>query len=127
MKNRSEALKNVADKSFDVCIIGGGATGSGCALDSQLRGMSTVLLEASDFASATSSASTKLVHGGVRYLRQAVTRLDIGQYRVVKRALQERILMIRNAPFLAQPLELVIPCRTWPELLYYGSGMKLYD
>src|SRR2546422_2478339 len=106
MNDRSIALENIADKSFDVCIIGGGATGSGCALDSQLRGLSTALVEGSDFASATSSASTKLVHGGVRYLRQAVIGLDTGQYRVVKRALQERILMIRNAPFLAQPLEL---------------------
>src|SRR5437764_9019095 len=120
MNNRSEMLQSIADKSFNVCIIGGGATGSGCALDSQLRGFSTVLIEASDFASATSSASTKLVHGGVRYLRQAVTRLDFGQYRVVKRALQERSLMLRNAPFLAHPLELLIPCRSRFELLYYG-------
>ena len=72
MKTRSEAVAGIRNSSFDVCVIGGGATGAGCALDAELRGLKTVLLEASDFASATSSASTKLVHGGVRYLQQAV-------------------------------------------------------
>ena len=127
MKDRSAALENIAGKTFDVCIIGGGATGAGCALDAQLRGLNTVMVEGWDFASATSSASTKLVHGGVRYLQQAVTRLDLGQYRVVKRALQERFLMLRNAPFLVRPLELLVPCFSWFEFLYYGSGMVLYD
>jgi len=127
MKGRPEALENIAGKTFDVCVIGGGATGSGCALDAQLRGLNTVLVDGGDFASATSSASTKLIHGGVRYLQQAVTRLDWSQYRVVKRALRERSLMMRNAPFLARPLELLIPCFSWFEFLYYGSGMKLYD
>jgi len=127
MKGRPEALENIAGKTFDVCVIGGGATGAGCALDAQLRGLNTVLVDGGDFASATSSASTKLIHGGVRYLQQAVTRLDWSQYRVVKRALRERSLMMRNAPFLARPLELLIPCFSWFEFLYYGSGMKLYD
>src|SRR6266852_6129621 len=127
MKGRREALENIAGKTFDVCVIGGGATGAGCALDAQLRGLDTVLVDGGDFASATSSASTKLIHGGVRYLQQAVTRLDLSQYRVVKRALRERSLMMRNAPFLAGPLELLIPCFSWFEFLYYGSGMKLYD
>ncbi|HVS82729.1 MAG TPA: FAD-dependent oxidoreductase [Pyrinomonadaceae bacterium] len=127
MKGRPEALENIAGKTFDVCVIGGGATGAGCALDAQLRGLNTVLVDGGDFASATSSASTKLIHGGVRYLQQAVTRLDLSQYRVVKRALRERSLMMRNAPFLARPLELLIPCFSWFEFLYYGSGMKLYD
>src|SRR5229473_2569170 len=127
MKGRPEALENIAGKTFDVCVIGGGATGAGCALDAQLRGLNTVLVDGGDFASATSSASTKLIHGGVRYLQQAVTQLDVAQYRVVKRALRERSLMMRNAPFLARPLELLIPCFSWFEFLYYGSGMKLYD
>ena len=127
MKPRPEALENIAGKTFDVCVIGGGATGAGCALDAQLRGLNTVLVDGGDFASATSSASTKLIHGGVRYLQQAVTRLDWSQYRVVKRALRERSLMMRNAPFLARPLEFLIPCFSWFEFLYYGSGMKLYD
>src|SRR4030095_2821602 len=127
MKARPEALSDIAGKTFDVCVIGGGATGAGCALDAQLRGLNTVLVDGGDFASATSSASTKLIHGGVRYLQQAVTRLDLSQYRVVQRALRERSLMMRNAPFMARPFEFLIPCFSWFELLYYGSGMKLYD
>jgi glycerol-3-phosphate dehydrogenase len=127
MKSRNEAIQAIAGQTFDVCVIGGGATGAGCALDSQLRGLKTVLVEGADFASATSSASTKLVHGGVRYLRDAVNKLDAGQYRVVKRALHERLVMIQNAPYLAHTLELIIPCSGWRELLYYGIGLKLYD
>src|SRR5437899_2005341 len=119
MISRIEALQLAAGQEYDVCVIGGGATGAGCALDAQLRGLKTVLVEAGDFASATSSASTKLVHGGVRYLRQAVTHLDLGQYRVVRRALQERLIMLNEAPHLAQPLTLLIPCRTRKEQLYF--------
>src|SRR5882672_9434843 len=113
MKHRTEEKVSATTRAFDVCVIGGGATGAGCALDAQLRGLNTILVDGGDFASATSSASTKLIHGGVRYLQQAVTRLDVAQYRVVKRALRERSLMMRNAPFLAQPLELLIPCFSW--------------
>ena len=127
MKSRAEALKDVQNKSFDVCVIGGGATGSGCALDSQLRGLSTVLIEASDFAAATSSASTKMVHGGVRYLEEAFRRLDPAEYKVVNRALQERIHMLQNAPFLTRAREFITPCYNWLDLAYYETGLKLYD
>lgn len=127
MKSRSEVLQQIEGATFDVCVIGGGATGSGCALDAQLRGLKTVLFEAGDYASATSSASTKLVHGGVRYLQQAVSDLDAGQYHVVKRALHERRLMLDNAPYLAHPLELLVPCYSQKEALYYRIGMKMYD
>lgn len=127
MKSRTEALRDIASHCYDVCVIGAGATGSGCALDAQLRGLRTALVDAGDFASATSSASTKLVHGGVRYLQQAVTDFDLGQFHVVKRALHERILLLQNAPHLAHPLELLVPCRTRLEVLYYSFGMKLYD
>jgi glycerol-3-phosphate dehydrogenase len=127
MKSRSDAVKQITGKQFDVCIIGGGATGTGCALDAQLRGLNTVLVEGGDFASATSSSSTKLVHGGVRYLQQAVADLDAGQYRVVKRALHERKIALQNAPFLAHPLELLVPCYSQKEILYFQIGMKLYD
>ncbi len=75
MKSRANSLQYIQNQSFDVCIIGGGATGSGCALDAQLRGLKTIQLEAGDFASATSSASTKMVHGGIRYLEEAFRRL----------------------------------------------------
>ncbi|MGB6843855.1 MAG: FAD-dependent oxidoreductase [Candidatus Acidiferrales bacterium] len=127
MKSRNAALASVAGKSFDVCVIGAGATGAGCALDSQLRGMQTVLLDGADFASGASSAATKIIHGGVRYLEQAVKRLDPAQYEVVNRALHERIHMLRNGPFLSRPMEFLIPCRGWFSVVYTGLGMKLYD
>lgn len=127
LKLRAEALGCIADKDFDVCVIGGGATGSGCALDSQLRGLRSVLLEGADFASASSSASTKIVHGGVRYLQQAVRSLDYRQLRVLRSALRERALMLANAPFLARPLEFLIPCFSWFDAFYYGFGLKVYD
>ncbi|MBP1610269.1 MAG: glycerol-3-phosphate dehydrogenase, mitochondrial, partial [Acidobacteria bacterium] len=127
MRNRAVALKEIEKNSFDLCVIGGGATGAGCALDAQLRGLRTVLVEAGDFACSTSSSSTKLIHGGVRYLEQAITERDLGQYHVVKRALRERKRMLDNAPFLANPLELVVPCFSRRELYYFRIGMKLYD
>ena len=127
MKGRSEALHGIADKAFDVCVIGGGATGSGCALDSQLRGLTTVLLDAADFSGATSSTSTKIVHGGVRYLEQAVKGLDAKQYRVVQRALHERIRMLHNAPYLARPMEFILPCFRWLDAAYFAAGLKVYD
>src|SRR5580692_4783803 len=127
MRHRKDALKQIVNSEFDVCVIGGGATGAGCALDAQLRGLKTVVIEAGDYSAATSSSSTKLVHGGVRYLQEAVQDLDAGQYHVVKRALHERRLMLDNAPYLAHPLELLVPCYSRMEALYYGIGMKMYD
>lgn len=127
MKPRAEALRSVEQSSFDLCVIGGGATGAGCALDAQLRGIRTVLLEAEDFASGASGASTKIVHGGVRYLEQAVRCLDLAEFSVVRRALRERARMMRNAPFLSRPLEFITPCANGRELLYFGLGLKLYD
>ena len=127
MKPRSEVWRDIELQSFDVCVIGGGATGAGCALDAQLRGFNTVLVELRDFASGTSSASTKLAHGGVRYLQQAITRFDKAQFRVVQAALRERKVMIANAPHLAEASDFLIPCfRPW-EVWYYELGLKLYD
>jgi glycerol-3-phosphate dehydrogenase len=127
MRHRSEAWKKIDGASFDVCVIGAGATGSGTALDAQLRGLNTVLVETGDFASATSSRSTKLIHGGIRYLQEAVTDFDPGQYNVVKRALHERRIMLDNARFLAHPMEFLVPCYSWWEAFYYGIGTKIYD
>lgn len=127
MKSRTEALREIATRTFDVCVIGAGATGAGCALDAQLRGLQTALLDAGDFASATSGASTKLAHGGVRYLQEAVTNLDLGQLKVVRQALRERTLMLQNAPHLVHAVEFVVPCFSRFELWYYGLGMKVYD
>lgn len=127
MKRRGEALESVGANSFDVCVIGGGATGSGCALDAQLRGLRTVQFEAGDFASATSSASTKMVHGGVRYLEQAVRQFDLAEYEVVNRALRERIRMLSNAPFLTRTIGFITPCFNWFDVAHYEIGLKLYD
>lgn len=127
MNNRVVALNWIKKSDFDLCVIGGGATGAGCALDAQLRGLRTVLVDAGDFAGATSSSSTKLIHGGVRYLQQAVSEHDLGQYHVVKRALRERKIMLDNAPYLSNPLELMVPCFSWLDICYFRIGMKLYD
>ena len=125
--NRLKNLAQLDKEEFDICIIGGGATGVGCALDAALRGLKTVLVEKNDFASATSSKSTKLFHGGVRYLEQAVKKLDMEQFRMVYKALQERKTLIKNAPHLAHPLALLTPCSTWVEGAYYAIGLKIYD
>jgi glycerol-3-phosphate dehydrogenase len=127
MNRRGESLESIQASQFDVCLIGGGATGSGAALDSQLRGMKTVLLDGADFASGASTAATKIIHGGVRYLEEAVKQLDPAQYAVVKRALHERIHMLHNGPFLSRELEFLIPCADWFSVAYMGFGLNLYE
>jgi glycerol-3-phosphate dehydrogenase len=127
VESRKDALAAASRQEFDICVIGGGATGAGCALDGQLRGLRTVLLDAGDFASAASSASTKLVHGGVRYLEQAVKSLNLEEYRMVKSALRERQYMLRNAPHLAHPTHFLVPVYSWSKAAYYLIGMKMYD
>jgi len=127
MKSRADSLRALESNSFDVCVIGGGATGAGCALDSQLRNLRTALVDAGDFASGTSSASTKLAHGGVRYLQQAVAEFDPGQFKVVREALTERRRMLQNAPHLAHACQFLVPCFSRFERLYYLAGLKLYD
>ncbi len=127
MKPRSTEKASAREANFDLCVIGGGATGAGCALDAQLRGLHTLLLDAGDFAAAASSASTKLVHGGVRYLEQAVKSLNLEEYRMVKRALHERLYMLANAPHLAHPAHFLVPVYSWAKAAYYLAGMKMYD
>jgi glycerol-3-phosphate dehydrogenase len=127
MKSRAVALHALEFDSYDVCVIGAGATGAGCALDAQTRGLRTALVDAGDFGSYTSSASTKLAHGGVRYLQQAVSDFDPGQLKVVREALRERKLMLRNAPHLAHARRFLVPCFSLFETLYFGAGLKLYD
>jgi glycerol-3-phosphate dehydrogenase len=107
-------------ESFDVAIVGGGATGLGAAVEAASRGYRTVLLEARDFAQGTSSRSTKLVHGGVRYLAQ-------GNVGLVREALLERGRLQHNAPHLVGDLEFVVPAYAWWSGPYYGVGLKLYD
>ncbi len=105
---------------FDICIIGGGATGLGIAVDASSRGYKTVLLEKFDFAKGTSSRSTKLVHGGVRYLQQ-------GNIKLVLEALKERGLLKKNAPHLVRNQSFIIPNYKWWENPFYGIGLKVYD
>src|SRR5262245_24637681 len=105
---------------WDVVVIGGGATGLGAAVDAATRGYQTVLLEAHDFAKGTSSRSTKLIHGGVRYLAQ-------GHVGLVREALRERALLVKNAPHLVHDLTFVVPAYSWWDQPYYGLGLKLYD
>ena len=118
---RAQLLARLAeDKTYDLAIIGGGATGLGLALDAASRGYSVVLLDATDFAKGTSSRSTKLVHGGVRYLAQ-------GNVSLVYEALHERTTLLHNAAHLAQPLAFILPCYKFWELPFYGIGLLLYD
>lgn len=115
-------LERVAERTepWDIAVVGGGSTGVGIAVDAASRGYSVVLLEAHDFGKGTSSRSTKLVHGGVRYLQQ-------GNVSLVMEALEERGLLRANAPHLVQDLEFVVPNYLWWEAPFYGIGMKVYD
>jgi glycerol-3-phosphate dehydrogenase len=105
---------------FDILIIGGGATGLGTAVDAAARGYSTLLLEKEDFAKGTSSRSTKLVHGGVRYLQQ-------GNIKLVMEALKERGILKKNAAHLVKNQSFIVPNYKWWEGPYYGLGLKVYD
>ena len=120
--NRDEILGRVRrhEKPWDILIIGGGATGVGCAVDAASRGFDVLLLEQSDFGKGTSSRSTKLVHGGVRYLAQ-------GNISLVREALKERGLLLRNAPETVRKMEFVVPCYSLWDKLFYGTGLKIYD
>lgn len=111
---------DAADHPWDFVIIGGGATGLGCAIEAASRGYKPLLLEQSDFAKGTSSRSTKLVHGGVRYLQQ-------GNVSLVLEALKERGILLKNAPHLVHDLAFVVPNYSWWEGPFYGVGMKVYD
>ena len=124
---RSEQFAAIANKTVDVLVIGGGASGAGVFLDALSRGLSCALIEKQDFTSGTSSRSTKLVHGGVRYLEQAVKQLDLDKYQLVKEALAERRRMLEMAPHLAWPLNLVTPVKGLIALPYFRIGLGVYD
>jgi len=120
--NRSDMLDRVQaeNETWDIAIVGGGATGLACAHDAALRGYSTLLVEQADFAKGTSSRSTKLIHGGVRYLAQ-------GNISLVREALHERARLMQNAPALVKPLRFVLPAYHWWEPPFYGVGLWMYD
>jgi glycerol-3-phosphate dehydrogenase len=120
--DRNLAIQAISDRStvWDCLVIGGGATGLGTAVEAASRGLRTLLVEKTDFAKGTSSRATKLAHGGVRYLEQ-------GNISLVREALHERGLMLKNAPHLAHPLKFIIPAfRLW-EIPFYGIGLGIYD
>ena len=119
---REEMIAKVASTSkvYDFIIIGGGATGIGIALEASTRGYSILLLEKSDFTKSTSSKSTKLVHGGVRYLAQ-------GNISLVREAVVERGLLIKNAPHIVKRQSFIIPADGFFEEIKYFIGLKLYD
>jgi len=120
--NRAEMIEKIEDFSgeWDFVVIGGGATGAGVALEAASRGYKTLLLEQNDFGKGTSSRSTKLVHGGVRYLQQ-------GNISLVLEALKERGILAKNAPHLVHNLSFIVPNYDWWEGPFYGIGLKLYD
>lgn len=125
---RTAALERLQrPEGFDLLIIGGGATGCGIAVDAASRGLSVALIEKNDLAEGTSSRSTKLVHGGVRYLEKAVKHLDKAQYDLVREGLHERWAFLRNAPHLANRVPLVTPIYRWFDVPYVFSGLLLYD
>lgn len=118
---RADMLGRLEERRrWDILVIGGGATGLGITVDAAARGYSVLLAERGDFAQGTSSRSTKLIHGGVRYLQQ-------GNLVLVREALRERSLIFRNAPHLVHDLPFVLPSYSWWESPFYGAGLKLYD
>ncbi|KAF2742415.1 mitochondrial glycerol-3-phosphate dehydrogenase-like protein [Sporormia fimetaria CBS 119925] len=114
-------------EAYDLLVIGGGATGTGIALDAATRGLKVALVERDDFSSGTSSKSTKLVHGGVRYLEKAVFNLDWNQYKLVVEALRERRYFLDTAPHLSSWLPIMIPIDKWWKAPYFWAGTKFYD
>jgi len=120
--DRKENIEKVRRRSkpWDIAIIGGGASGVGCAVDAASRGFDVLLLEQSDFGKGTSSRSTKLVHGGVRYLAQ-------GDIPLVREALKERGILQQNAPHIVKTQSFIVPCHSLWQKFYYGSGLKLYN
>lgn len=130
VKSRLEQLADLrrsAEAEYDMLVIGGGATGAGVALDAATRGLRVAVVELDDFSSGTSSKSTKLVHGGVRYLEKAVWNLDYSQYQLVREALKERKYFLQTAPHLSMWLPIMLPLDRWWKAPYYWAGTKLYD
>src|SRR5271170_7256232 len=120
--NRSEMCRRIESHplAWDIIVVGGGATGVGVAIDAASRGYDVLLLEQSDFGKGTSSRSTKLAHGGVRYLEK-------GNIGLVMQALKERGLLLQNAPHLVHDLAFIVPNYDWWEAPFYGLGLKLYN
>ncbi len=124
---RRRGLARLAGEVHDLLVIGAGSVGAGIALQAAAAGLRVALVDRADFAAGSSSRSTKLIHGGVRYLERAVTRLDRVEYRLVREALAERAAFFRVAPYLARRIAILTPAyRSW-DRAYYGAGLVLYD
>ena len=127
LPTRDAQLNRLKKEKFDVLVIGGGCVGSGVALDAQIRGLKTAMVEANDFSAGTSGRSTKLIHGGIRYLETAFWKLDYGSFALVQEALEERAHMLNAAPYMNSPLPIMIPIYKWWEVPYFWAGAKAYD
>ncbi|KAJ5799140.1 Glycerol-3-phosphate dehydrogenase mitochondrial [Penicillium psychrosexuale] len=131
IKSRLEQIEDLKrseeEEEYDLLVIGAGATGAGIALDAATRGLKVAVVERDDFSSGTSSKSTKLVHGGVRYLEKAVWELDYNQYALVKEALRERKYFLNTAPHLSSWLPIMVPVQKWWQAPYFWAGTKAYD
>src|ERR1700704_5535264 len=115
--NRDQSLRALEEKKrWDILVIGGGASGLGAAVDAASRGYRTLLLEQHDFAKGTSSRSTKLIHGGLRYLRQ-------GNVSLVRETLRERDILLRNAPHVIHKQAFIVPCQGAGQKIFYGIGL----
>jgi glycerol-3-phosphate dehydrogenase len=134
VKSRAEQITDLKKSNsgakadeYDILVVGAGATGTGVALDAATRGLKVAVVERDDFSCGTSSKSTKLVHGGVRYLEKAVWNLDYSQYELVKEALKERKYFLQTAPHLSMWLPIMLPLDNWWKVPYYWAGTKFYD
>ncbi|KAM0676769.1 mitochondrial glycerol-3-phosphate dehydrogenase [Binucleata daphniae] len=125
--SRQKTIEKMQTKNFDLLIIGGGASGAGCALDAITRGLSVAMVDAADFGGETSSKSTKLLHGGIRYLQKAVSSFDLSQLKLVHEALKERKAIIDIAPHLTHAMPIMLPVYNKYLIPYYWFGMKVYD
>ncbi len=125
--NRSENLSSLRNNLFDIVVIGGGATGAAVAMDGASRGLKVALVERDDFGSGTSSRSTKLLHGGVRYLKDAFMKLDFALLKLVYEALRERAHMIAASPHISQPLGILVPLYTYFDVAQMWVGIKMYE
>lgn len=127
LASREQMISSLKKDQFDILVIGGGATGAGAILDATTRGLKVALIEAEDFSLGTSSRSTKLIHGGVRYLEHAVKHLDKNEFALVRDALHERKRFLENAPHLCHALGILTPVYSWFDAFYYWMGLKTYD
>ena len=125
--NRFDNIQRLQNDVYDLIVIGGGATGSAVALDGASRGLKVAMVERNDFSSGTSSRSTKLLHGGVRYLKDAFLKLDFGLLTLVYEALRERAHMIAASPHISQPLAILVPLYTYFDIVQMWVGIKMYE